>query len=713
MVGVASAGVITPPLADDPSLVLRLSFDDYKFYHFGFEQTLYDDNNSEDFNSYGSLSYSTNWKTDGEYSLYGDISGDEAAIYEAFGYRIVVTYDVFVSGKVNNGELRVLVGGSVVKSYTGGKYLNESVTVPAGEDIKFQWYAPTSNDRIQAYIDNIRILKVQADDQSGNGNNGNIYGANWTVGRYGYALSFDDGEYVEVPNSSIWWDWNEITVCAWVKFLEPRKESWDRLVDSNRWTGKGAWLLFADKYSSNTLLWGVTDKDDAGNVYFYQVAYKNIQPNEWYFVVGTYNGSYVKLYVNGKLVSQRDAPTMNISANGVIIGFKNSPTDDTLRIIDEVRIYNRALSDEEIKAMYEALRVKFYDESTGQKIKANATIFNANHSINLQVDSITKEAVLFHADVPEYGKYQVKVEAGGYSPRYYGVNLTDDKRIELDTYLPPSDKSVLIIFQLEDNANFYNNNTMLILKKAFTDGSKTVYQNYFDIEKKCSVYLIADDIYHVYVDNGIETKYLGIYSSSISTTATLKIGEEISQIIQKGVTLPLHTVTLIVIKALKPYAHVPIAIRDTVHGNSYVVYTDDEGKAVIWVNSTIPYEIDVNNSEKVLTTFLPLKEKYIVVVPYNVTPLNQTYNVLYNVTNGSVLQIGKNISSQLSPSARGILTAIILWAVMQSTVRVVGNVSVVGLAVLVILTIIGLADPMSCVFAGTFVVGMYVLKRWL
>ena len=73
---------------------------------------------------------------------------------------------------------------------------------------------------------------------------------------------------------------------------------------------------------------------------------------EWTYVVGTYDGSRVKLYLNGTLVK-----TINISGE---INAHNEP----LRIggekgayfegmIDEVKIYNEALSAEEISSRYE------------------------------------------------------------------------------------------------------------------------------------------------------------------------------------------------------------------------------------------------------------------------------------------------------------------------------------------------------------------------
>ena len=78
-----------------------------------------------------------------------------------------------------------------------------------------------------------------------------------------------------------------------------------------------------------------------------------VQPNfgVWYHIVGTYNRQHVKIYVNGKLkgLSVRTG-AMPSNGNNTVVGFWNNEYFSGL--IDEVRIYNRALSAEEIKNLY-------------------------------------------------------------------------------------------------------------------------------------------------------------------------------------------------------------------------------------------------------------------------------------------------------------------------------------------------------------------------
>jgi hypothetical protein len=75
---------------------------------------------------------------------------------------------------------------------------------------------------------------------------------------------------------------------------------------------------------------------------------------EWYFICGTYDGSYVKIYTNGVLstsISTTVVPGIYTSTS-TQIGFMNYSTRYWNGAIDELRIYNRALSAGEINMLY-------------------------------------------------------------------------------------------------------------------------------------------------------------------------------------------------------------------------------------------------------------------------------------------------------------------------------------------------------------------------
>lgn len=75
-------------------------------------------------------------------------------------------------------------------------------------------------------------------------------------------------------------------------------------------------------------------------------------PGNWYHLVGTYDGSQIKFYVNGALESSGNVTTTINSSFPLRIGRLNSNNDPFKGLIDEVVIYRRVLTAEEILGQY-------------------------------------------------------------------------------------------------------------------------------------------------------------------------------------------------------------------------------------------------------------------------------------------------------------------------------------------------------------------------
>ena len=80
-----------------------------------------------------------------------------------------------------------------------------------------------------------------------------------------------------------------------------------------------------------------------------------LKENTWYYIVGTWDGTEHKIYING-LLENFSSPHVEIGNydSDLYIG---SYGGDILRyainaVIDDIRIYNRALSDAEVFALY-------------------------------------------------------------------------------------------------------------------------------------------------------------------------------------------------------------------------------------------------------------------------------------------------------------------------------------------------------------------------
>jgi len=190
--------------------------------------------------------------------------------------------------------------------------------------------------------------QCQAIDLSRHGNNGTIYGAQCVQGRSGKALSFDGvDDYVEVPDSASLDITDEITIIAWMKILNLDIAS--RIVSKR-----------SSKSPYDFLFRG--DADRRLNIYFYDGSYSDnlfsdpnaITDNLWHLVAVVRNGYDVEFFVDDESVGTTTAKHDMITTDDpVLIGCYRKTSGWLNGIIDEVRIYNRALSEEEIKWLYE------------------------------------------------------------------------------------------------------------------------------------------------------------------------------------------------------------------------------------------------------------------------------------------------------------------------------------------------------------------------
>ncbi|KKO20342.1 MAG: Ig-like domain-containing protein [Candidatus Brocadia sp.] len=202
-----------------------------------------------------------------------------------------------------------------------------------------------------------------ANDSSGNGNHGSVNGgATWTTGRYGGGLGFDGAnDYVSIPRSNH----DELSVCAWFYKNANDTARNDAIFsgfrnNSNAQLMEGFELRFPSGASSNTLQFVLTTQNGSG-VRTMRTTQMNLGNSVgiWYHAAGTYNKATgeQKLYVNGQLVNTQTHPVgntvvplaaytdMRIGHSRVRAGYFNGT-------IDDVRIYNRALSDQEALDVY-------------------------------------------------------------------------------------------------------------------------------------------------------------------------------------------------------------------------------------------------------------------------------------------------------------------------------------------------------------------------
>jgi hypothetical protein len=192
-------------------------------------------------------------------------------------------------------------------------------------------------------------------DASGNANDGTIIGAAWTTaGRFGPALSFNGATTAVTiaDSSSLHSPSTAITVSAWIK-PNNSDQAWSSLIQKMHASQAMSFALVQD-YSHTRRLRGYLQ---VGGVRYYTAASKAMDNLTWYFVTLIWqSGQKVTLTLYNADGSVFQTVTTTASLSGTI-SYDNSPLyigedgagENWKGMIDEVRIYNRALTTSELQ----------------------------------------------------------------------------------------------------------------------------------------------------------------------------------------------------------------------------------------------------------------------------------------------------------------------------------------------------------------------------
>ena len=181
----------------------------------------------------------------------------------------------------------------------------------------------------------------------------------WTSGQVINALQFNGtNNYVETPTgvNVNGLPTSTITVAAWINISNLGSLNTYNGIINNGWTGSpGRWYLFTNWLGD--LYFGI--RDSTGAVKQDGNPGDRLGINTWYHAVGVFDGEKVKVYLNGEPGSGNTVPALNrpsLYTGGLIDVGGKAATNQMDGKIDDVRIYNRALSDSEIRTLYNATK---------------------------------------------------------------------------------------------------------------------------------------------------------------------------------------------------------------------------------------------------------------------------------------------------------------------------------------------------------------------
>jgi len=207
-----------------------------------------------------------------------------------------------------------------------------------------------------------------ANDESGNGNDGTVNGATLTEDRFGNAskaYAFDGvDDFIQASVSELPLSNSERTLSIWVNYSSIPNP------------GEGYYILSYGSYipfsfegnsmgiANNTpiITWRYSGYGTQGT---YIDTQTEIDLNSWYNLTGVIENGVVKLYVNGILISEADASGWNTILTDLFIGRLVSEDDFAHGSLDDIGIWNRALTPEEVQELYtlDACTFTVYDTS--------------------------------------------------------------------------------------------------------------------------------------------------------------------------------------------------------------------------------------------------------------------------------------------------------------------------------------------------------------
>lgn len=270
-----------------------------------------------------------------------------------------VRFDVYLD--TNNQPNNKLVSEYSSWNYTISNPLEENKTYywkicaknDKGECESNIWRFTTSGGLLTNGLVAYYPFNGNANDLSSNGNNGQNNGAFLTSDRFNNsnkAYSFNgSNSSILVPHSTSLQPTGGLTLSAWVQLNSLNNTS--SILYKGPDTSAGCYSLRYEP-AFRTLDFQINFFDYIPGPRITVSSTASLTTYTWYNVIGTFDGSYMKIYLNGYVEG-----TVNVSNSlgsnyeGMVIGnsFEGNGFNGTL---DDIRIYNRALNESEIQQLY-------------------------------------------------------------------------------------------------------------------------------------------------------------------------------------------------------------------------------------------------------------------------------------------------------------------------------------------------------------------------
>lgn len=248
-----------------------------------------------------------------------------------------------------------------------------------------------------------------ANDESGNANNGTVNGAILTTDRFGVAnkaYSFDGvNDCIEIIDNSLMELGNSYSVGAWVKMDSTPNESYTIISKERQLDATGYAMIFS---SNNTITHAFLNNSN-----FSTSGSKSVSLNTWHFIVHTYNGTTITNYIDGIIDTSRNFTQTHMNSNlnwffgkefttpgGGSSGYTNRYLNGCL---DDIGIWNRALTTQEISDLYNA-NICYQTVTVTDTLVINTNITSYNPITYMNTIKVYPNPTNDHITI-DYGNY--------------------------------------------------------------------------------------------------------------------------------------------------------------------------------------------------------------------------------------------------------------------------------------------------------------------
>ena len=286
-----------------------------------------------------------------------------------------------------------------------------------------------------------------ANDQSGNNNNGIVTNATLVSDRYGNAnsaYSFNGtNTFISVPHdSSIAYFPNGQTISMWLKISSyPTNGKENILIDKRDNTNKYYQVFLSDFSNVDWAVYRFGESaavsSQANNINF-----SSLPLNQWFNLTYTTNLDTTKSFLNGILMNTFISTSLiGFNTDSLLFGKSNQgfSTDDFYNgLLDDIRIYNRPLNMTEVSSLYnEGLCYQFITVTDTLLINTTITGFNPityQNTIKVWPNPTHDHITIDNGNIANLTGYQIKI-TNSLSQQVFQSNITQQQfYVDLTTW---------------------------------------------------------------------------------------------------------------------------------------------------------------------------------------------------------------------------------------------------------------------------------------